>query len=392
MVEELKEEQKKILNSLSGSLTPEEKEKFLYSIPKSVLDEVLSAGNEISKDKPIVKGYDFNNGIDYEKIIESYATTGLQATIMSQAIEEINKMIKWRLSDVPVKPDEDEEFKDPSVRAETRCTIFLGYTSNMISCGIREIIRYLCEYKMVDCIVTSCGGIEEDLMKCWMPTYIDSYEYNGSDRRIEGLNMIGNMMVPNANYAKFEDWIIKVLDGMYKEQVEEGKMWTPRMMIDRFGEMIDNKESVYYWCHANNIPVYCPSITDGSIGEMLHFFSYKHDDFHVDINPDIRSLNEIALNAKQSGMIILGGGMVKHHIANANLYRNGANYSVFINTSQAYEGSDTGAPPNEAVTWGKIAITAKPVKLYCEVSLVWPIIVAQTFAKYHDLATRVKKQ
>lgn len=34
---------------------------------------------------------------------------------------------------------------------------------------------------------------------------------------------------------------------------------------------------------------------------------------------DIRRLNSLAVFAKKTGMIILGGGLVKHHIANANL-------------------------------------------------------------------------
>ena len=33
-------------------------------------------------------------------------------------------------------------------------------------------------------------------------------------------------------------------------------------------------------------------------------------------------------------MLIFGGGLVKHHICNANLMRNGANYAVFVNTGQ----------------------------------------------------------
>lgn len=50
----------------------------------------------------------------------------------------------------------------------------------MISSGIREIIRYLCEHKMVDCIVTSAGGIEEDLMKCLAPFYVG--DFNADDK------------------------------------------------------------------------------------------------------------------------------------------------------------------------------------------------------------------
>ena len=60
------------------------------------------------------------------------------------------------------------------------------------------------------------------------------------------------------------------------------------------------------------------------------------------------------------GMIILGGGVVKHHICNANLMRNGADFSVFINTGQEFDGSDSGARPDEAISWGKIKVSVPP--------------------------------
>lgn len=59
----------------------------------------------------------------------------------------------------------------------------------------------------------------------------------------------------------------------------------------------------------------------------------------------------------------LGGGVIKHHICNANLMRNGADYSLFINTGQEFDGSDSGARPDEAISWGKIKIDASPVKV-----------------------------
>jgi deoxyhypusine synthase len=52
------------------------------------------------------------------------------------------------------------------------------------------------------------------------------------------------------------------------------------------------------------------------------------------VGADIRGINNKAVYAKKSGMIILGGGLIKHHICNANLMRNGADYTVFINTGQ----------------------------------------------------------
>ena len=80
-------------------------------------------------------------------------------------------------------------------------------------------------------------------------------------------------------------------------------------------------------------------------------------------------------------MLILGGGVVKHHVCNANLMRNGADFSVFVNTANEFDGSDSGARPDEAVSWGKIKMTANPIKVYAEATLVFPFIVAATFAK-----------
>jgi len=91
-------------------------------------------------------------------------------------------------------------------------------------------------------------------------------------------------------------------------------------------------------------------------------------------------------------MIILGGGVIKHHICNANLMRNGADYSVMINTAQPFDGSDAGATPDEAVSWGKIAIDSTPVKVYAECSLVVPILVGETFVRNFDKACRVVKE
>lgn len=56
---------------------------------------------------------------------------------------------------------------------------------------------------------------------------------------------------------------------------------------------------------------------------------------------------------------------------------------MFINTGQEFDGSDSGARPDEAISWGKIKLTANPIKLTCDVSLIFPLIIAETFAKYH---------
>jgi len=154
-------------------------------------------------------------------------------------------------------------------------------------------------------------------------------------------------------------------------------------MIARLGKEINNPESVYYWAYKNNIPVFCPALTDGSIGDMIYFHSYSDKGgLILDIASDIRAINNQAVYAPKSGMLILGGGVIKHHICNANLMRNGADFSVFVNTGHEFDGSDAGAAPEEAKSWGKIKLDANPVKVCADASLVFPLLVAQTFVPY----------
>ena len=80
---------------------------------------------------------------------------------------------------------------------------------------------------------------------------------------------------------------------------------------------------------------------------------------------DVTKIYSEAANAnpRKTGMILLGGGLPKHHICRANSMCNGADFSVYINTGQEFDGSDSGARPDEAISWGHIKTTAKHVKV-----------------------------
>ena len=112
----------------------------------------------------------------------------------------------------------------------------------MASCGVREVIKFLTKNKMIDCIVASAGGIEEDFIKCLAPTYIGKFDYDGRDLRKRGMNRIGNLIVPNDNYCKFEEWFMPILDQLKKEQDQDDINWTPSKIINRLGKEIDNPE------------------------------------------------------------------------------------------------------------------------------------------------------
>lgn len=340
---------------------------------------VKSDLNDEFKDAIIIKGYDFNNGLNYDQLFNSYLTTGFQATYLGESIDLINKMIDCKFNS---QFDNDDLEEDEFIRRKTGCTIFLSFTSNLISSGLRESIRFLVEHKYVDCLVTTAGGIEEDIIKCLAPTYLGDFDLKGSLLREKGINRIGNLLVPNDNYCLFENWIMPFFDQLLDDQKTNHTIYSPSKLIEKLGLRINDKNSIYYWAAKNKIPVFCPALTDGSLGDMLYFHSYKNPGLIVDIAQDIRRINSIAVKANKTGQIILGGGVVKHHVCNANLMRNGAEFSLFINTGNEFDGSDSGARPDEAVSWGKIKKDAKPIKVNADATLIFPILMAQTFVKH----------
>lgn len=367
-------------------------------LPGLASDAVLKQSIPVPDSFVEIKGIDYSKDSAYNMkavdLIESMKNMGFQASSVSQACEIINGMRSWRGKHIDSLPEHERtgEFDDEGYQ---KSTIFMGYTSNLISSGLRDTLRFLVQHKMVSAIVSSAGGIEEDLIKVLAPTYMGEFSLPGKGLRDQGMNRIGNLLVPNDNYCKFEEWIVPILDKCLEEQ-EEGmkKMgadglnadspacWTPSKLINRLGKEINDESSVLYWAHKNDIPVFCPALTDGSIGDMLFFHTFKASpqQIRLDIVADIRKLNSMSMAASNAGMILLGGGLIKHHICNACLMRNGADYAVYINTGQEFDGSDAGARPDEAISWGKIKAEAKQVKVYADASIVFPLIVAATFA------------
>ena len=289
-------------------------------LPSSVTDAVLVKSNEMPVGSQKVEELDFNKlagrPITVDDLMSGMNNMGFQASSIAKAARIINDMVTFTLHNWhllrPVLILSQRAWRDPETDDKT--TIFLGYTSNLISSGLRGTLRYLAQHKHISAIVTTAGGVEEDFIKCLGDTYMGAFSTPGAELRKNGMNRIGNLIVPNENYCKFEDWLLPILDKMLEEQeaskgTEEEIYWTPSMIIHRLGKEINDERSVYYWCYKNNIPVFCPALTDGSFGDMHYFHSFKISPKRliIDIGLDLRKLNTIAVRAKRAGMIILGG-------------------------------------------------------------------------------------
>ena len=240
----------------------------MSNVPASAAAAVLVQSEPLPEDAIPIKGPDLTKPLSLTELLLSYQKIGFQASSLSAAVNITQNMVRtiyipplhetgsrlinqrrWRLSDVPIASDEPEDLLDPQIRASTKCTIFLGFTSNLMSSGLREIFRFLVQHNHISAIVTTAGGIEEDFIKCLGKTYLADFNLDGASLRKKGLNRIGNLVVPNDNYCAFEDWIIPILDQMLEEQKSRGTVWSPSAVIHRLGKEINNEESVYYWAY-----------------------------------------------------------------------------------------------------------------------------------------------
>ncbi|OAG31108.1 deoxyhypusine synthase [Nematocida displodere] len=310
---------------------------------------------------------------DLSKWCSGYKTVGFQGTHLHQAIEELRAM------------------------KEKEAKMFLGFTSNLVSSGLRDILCALLKGKCFQVVASTAGGIEEDIIKTLEPTRMGEFTLQGATLRAKGLNRVGNVLIPNKNYFVFEEWLLSLLDDIVDGKIEEPDtltgtgaqkrqmegyrrignvaIITPSRLIYELGRRAKSEESICYWGYKNGIPIYCPGITDGSIGDIITCYK-RRSQLIIDVVEDIASINREGVFSERTGALILGAGIVKHHILNANLFRNGLDHCVLVNTAQEYDGSDAGAQIDEAVSWGKIKKHTSSVKVHADATIILPIIFA----------------
>jgi deoxyhypusine synthase len=306
-------------------------------------------------DKIKIRGFDMSKPFKFEDLMNSYTSTGFQGTNVSTAVEIIKKM------------------------QEEKATIFFGCNSNMITSGIRDIIAYLMKEKKIGVFVTTGGGIEEDIIKCIGPFYLGSFNADNEKLRESGINRTGNIFVPNQRYLDFEKFVQPILKKLHERQKKENRIIAASELIWELGKEINDESSVLYWAWKNQIPAFCPSVTDGALGDQISFYKYNNPDFYIDQAEDIRKLDEISITSKKTGIIVLGSSAAKHHICNANQFRGGADYAVYITTETEEGGSDSGARVEEAISWGKVKSEAKHVKVYGDATIIFPLIAVGAF-------------
>jgi len=312
---------------------------------------------------PRIEGYNFEKKFDFKEFIDSYLQMGFQGSNLGKAFEIFKEIL--------------EEKKKGKVN------IWMSFTGNMISSGNREIIRFLVKNKFIDGITTTAAAVEEDIIKCIKPFHLGSFDIQGRFLFDECIGRIGNILVPYDRYLYFERFFNDFFNDLIKNS---NKIYCTYEITNKIGLFIKKnkltkekyKESFLYYAAKNNIPVFCPGITDGAIGDMSVFFKRKNKKFAIDVVKDHVEITKLIQNSDKVASIILGGGIAKHYLLNAAIFREGFEYSIYLTTATEFDGSDSGGNQEEAISWAKINPKAKKVKINADATLIFPLLVAGT--------------
>jgi len=253
------------------------------------------------------------------------------------------------------------------------CLRILSFPACIMATGTRGVIVDMVKNGYIDLIITTCGTLDHDLSRTWKAYYKGDFMMDDEKLRDNEISRLGNVLVPDECYGLVLE---EKLAPMFEEIFKDTLSLSTHEIIDQVGARLDNENSLLYQCHKHNVPVFVPGITDGSFGCQLWMYYQMHRKLRIDLFGDEQMLSEMTDEAKETGAIIIGGGISKHHVIWWNQFRGGLDYAIYLTTAQEFDGSLSGAQIREAVSWGKVKPDAKKMTVEGDATISLPIIIA----------------
>ncbi|MGB0653640.1 MAG: deoxyhypusine synthase family protein, partial [Thermoplasmatota archaeon] len=219
--------------------------------------------------------------------------------------------------------------------------VILSFPACIMATGTRGVLRDLVKHRKVDAIITTCGTLDHDLARLWEPYYAGRFDLDDRELHQHGVNRLGNVLVPNSSYGEILEYKLRP---KLEEWYQSGdKDWSTRKLCAKLGEWAgeeDNREeSLLYWAWKNDIPVFVPGPTDGSVGAQVWMTYQNHRDLRFDLLADEQELFDFVFASPKLGSLMIGGGISKHHVIWWSQFRDGLDTVVYLTTAPEHDGS-----------------------------------------------------
>ena len=268
-----------------------------------------------------------------------------------------------------------EMFSDPEY------TVFITLSGPLVPGGLRLVFRDLIKDGYVDAVVTNGANMVHDIVEAMGRSHLVG-TVNVDDQQLyeAGYNRAYDIFIESQTFVDIEGFIGGILDDI----PEEKRVDTPiHGLLREIGLRVNDPDSILHTAADKNVPIFSPGFLDSMLGIPLWLYSQQKK---LIINPlkDFNLLSDMVYEAKKSGAIILGGGTPKHHAQYMHTLRDGLDAAVQISSARAEDGSLSGAPLSESITWGKLkegVLEEKTSTIFGEVTTIFPLIVAAALEK-----------
>jgi len=247
----------------------------------------------------------------------------------------------------------------------------LSIAGPIVPGGLRSILVDLVEKNLINAIVTTGANVTHDMLEGLGHRHIVGSELADDETlRKKGLSRIYDLLVKQKAIEDLEKSIRYMLDRI---PLQDRRNMASYELLWSLGRQLDDKNSLLSVASKRHMPIFCPGIFDSMLGLDLWTYSQLNPLF---INPfkDFSKIVELSYAAKRVGAIILGGGMPKHHVLIANSYRGGVDAAIQITLDRPEGGGASGAPLEEAISWGKIKKRNNLVTLVGDATILFPVI------------------
>ena len=261
---------------------------------------------------------------------------------------------------------------------DRNCMKFISLAGPLIPGGLRAVIRDLVDMECINGVVTTGANVTHDLLEALGYRHIVGSE--GADDvslKRRGLSRIYDLYVTQGSIEALEKATYGMLD-----RIPEAKRRDigSHELLWEFGRQVKDRKSLLRTARLRGASIFCPGIFDSMVGLHLWTYSRLH---HLILNPlrDFSKLVEMTYERKKVGVIILGGGMPKHQVLIANTYRGGVVAAIQITLDRADGGGFSGAPLEEAISWGKVKSPKNLVTVVGDATVLFPILAVAALQK-----------
>ncbi|MES0324940.1 MAG: deoxyhypusine synthase family protein [Candidatus Bathyarchaeia archaeon] len=268
-----------------------------------------------------------------------------------------------------------EMFSDPSY------TVFITLSGPLVPGGMRVILRDLIRDGYIDAVMTNGANMIHDLVEAMGRTHYQGM-VNVDDEQLykEGYNRAYDIFIENDTFVDIEGYVGNLIDDIPEEK-RDGI--TFHEFLYELGSRIEDEESVLKAAADQKIPIFSPGFLDSMLGIPLWMYA-KNKKLVFDPIRDFDLLADMVFDAEKSGAIILGGGTPKHHTQYMHTLRDGLDAAIQLSSARVEDGSLSGAPLRESITWGKLRegqLQDKTATIFGEVTSLFPLIIAGALEK-----------